>query len=477
MKTPYEVAVLRKNGAIEEAYTAALEAYSATPTNTEILRLLGFLLSDQIKQFATQSDAQFFGKLNEFAALHIPATEEKVYENLLWNIRLYLNCPRNPDRQAAALNQLFPLLQQLPVRRPCTAWSVLVHTILQAKGWNLVGAFAYWCGFDSLRPEDFSPFLLDNGKRLMSLAEQLDCKIGKYLVSCGDRTKIEAFIPTQLSLCEQQKDYTYPPYFLAEMYIAVGQSAQAIAILKPFARKKANEFWVWELLAEAASGEAEKTAYLCRALSCKTKEEMAIRMYEKAAIVFAQAGHNDTARYLVETICRIRTAHQWSIPAPLQALQQQSWYALATPKADTDWIAGQSQYAEYLLFGHTLRPRDAKDRNKSAARRTHDGRNTVQQAGSRTTERIQPSRDTDKGTAEKKSFRGKLQKNAKGFGFVEDVFIPERLLTNYSTAAQLAGTAAQLAGKGVLLAGTAVRRYDQKKARWGWSAIELHPAP
>lgn len=462
MKTPYEIAVLRKNGAIEEAYTAALEAYSATPNSTELLRLLGFLLSDQVKQVATQSDTQFFAKLNEFVALHLPATENKVYESLLWNIRLYLNCPRNPDRQAAALNQLFPLLQQMPVRRPCPAWSVLVHTILQAKGWNQVGAFAYWCGLDSLRPEDFLPYQLDNGKRLMSLAEQLDCKIGKYLVSCGDSAKIDSFIPTQLSLCEQHKDYTYPPYFLAEMYIAIGQSAQAIAILKPFARKKSNEFWVWELLAEAATKEEEKTAYLCRALSCKTKEEMAIRMYEKAAIVFAQAGHYDTARYLVENICRIRQAHQWAIPTNLQALQQQAWYLTATPQADSDWLASQSQYAEYLLFGHTLRPKEAKRQNKSAARRTPDGQNAANQAGIRYTKRIQPSHHPDKGTEEKKSFCGRLQKNAKGFGFVADVFIPERLLTDHST--------------GDLLTGTAVRQYDKKKSQWGWAAIEITAA-
>ena len=457
MKTPYEIAVLRKNGATEEAYTAALEAYSATPANTEILRLLGFLLSDQIKQLAHQSDTQFFGKLNEFVALHIPATEEKVYESLLWNIRLYLNSPRNPDRQAAALNQLFPLLQQMPICRPCTAWSVLIHTILQAKGWNQVGAFAYWCGLDSLRPEDFAPFQLDNGKRLMSLAEQLDCKIGKYLVSCGDRTKIEAFLPTQLSLCEQHKDYTYPPYFLAEMYIAVGQSAQAIAILKPFARKKSNEFWVWELLAEAATREDEKIAYLCRALSCKTKEEMAIRMYEKAAILFAQAGQYNTARYLVENICRIRQAHQWSISPNLQTLQQQSWYASAMPKADNDWLRSQGQYAEYLLFGHTLRPKDAKGKNKSEARCVPYERNAANKAGSPYAGGEHAH--TDKETEEKKPFRGRLQKNAKGFGFVADVFIPERLLTNHHTGDQLAGTA--------------VRQYDKKKAQWGWAAIEI----
>lgn len=433
MKTPYEIAILRKNGNIDEAYAAAREAYSATPDNAEILRLLGFLLSDQAKQAASLSDTQFFDKLNEFVALHIPATEGKVYESLLWNIRLYLNLPRSPEQQATALHQLFPLLQRMPVRQPSIAWSILVHTVLKAKGWTETGEFAYWCGFDSLRQEDFQPYQLDNGKRIMSLAEQLDCKIGKYLVACGDNTKIESFIPTQLSLCDRHKDYTYPPYFLAEMYIAIGQSAQAIAILRPFARKKANEFWVWELLSEAATKEEEKIAYLCRALCCRTKEEMAVRMYEKAAIVFAQAGQYDMARYLMENICRIRQAHQWSIPAALQSLQQQPWYPNATPRWDKNKIDSQSQYAEYLLFGHALRPKETK--------------------------RTESPRHIDKATGETKPFRGALQKNAKGFGFVADVFIPERLLTNRST--------------GDLLTGTAVRQFDKKKAQWGWAAIEI----
>lgn len=362
MKTPYEIAVLRKNGALDDAYAAARETYAAQPDDPETLRIFGFVIADQAKLFATQADTRCLDKLREFAALPIPKSENRVYESMLWNIRLYLRQQKSPEQQSAALSQVFPALQQLSPLPPCKAWSALLHTILQAKGWSRLGEFAYWCGFDTLQADDFVPFQTENGKRIMSLAEQLDCKIGKYLAGCGDTAKIAAFIPTQQAFYEQHRDYTYPPYFLAEMYIAVGQSDEAVRVLKPFARKKANEFWVWELLAEAVPNQDARIAYFCRALSCRPKEEMAVRLYEKAAAALAQQGQYDTARHLIDAVCRIRQAHRWPISPELRSLQQQAWYLSATPKSNRPWIESQSRQAECLLFGHTLRPKNKPHR-------------------------------------------------------------------------------------------------------------------
>ena len=62
------------------------------------------------------------------------------------------------------------------------------------------------------------------------------------------------------------------------------------------------------------------------------------------------------------------------------------------------------------------------------------------------------------------SFAGVLEKNRKGFGFVNDCFVPPEMI---NTLGLLNGEA---------VSGTAERKWDKKYGRWGWAATSIERA-
>lgn len=421
MPTPYEIAVLRKQGHLDEAYSAAKDALAAPSDHqAELLRLLGFIVCDQLKASACAAPAAFLAKLKDFSDLRIPESEAMIYNSLLWNLRAFVSDEHKSDEDLTrSMDTLFDLIRTMPLRRKGDAFSAFVSAVLHHAGaWSRVGEWALWCGFDCLQPKDFQPFTTQDNKRLMSLAEQLDCKIGKYLLSDNHQQQIVDFLPTQEQFAAAHPDYTFPPYYLAKMYIAVGERQKAQSTLIPFMRRKAHDFWVWELMAEATQDTDMQLAFYCKALTCKTKEGMNIGLYQSAAVAFARSGDYNTARYLIDRACQIRQAHKWAIPRALQEMMRQSWYAAAQPRLD------KARVAELTARAETVCPQRKK---------------------------------TDK--AERKDFEGKLRLNPKGFGFVDNIFIPANLIGTHRN--------------GDTIKGIAVSSFDKNKNKPGFRAEKI----
>lgn len=386
----------------------------------------------QLKNAATTSPDTFIAKLKEFKECCIPESETYVYNALLRRLRAFV---ADEQKSANSLNQyltsIFAIISDMPLRRQCTPFSALINAVLHhAKTWDGVGLFAYWCGLECLRPEDFESFVTAEGKKLMSLAEQLDCRIGRYLLESHDKQKICDFLPAQEQITVQHPEYTYPPYYLAKMYVKVGNYAQAQSTLIPFVRRKSQEFWVWELLAESTQDSEAQLAFYCKALSCRTKDAMRVGLLQNAAAVFARVGCNNDARYLIDEASRIRQANHWALPHEMLDMMRQPWYAAATSLLDKQWIAQQTALAEKYV------PIRKKPTN----------------SGNRQTNHQHP--------AETKHFSGKLKLCAGGFGFVNDeVYIPANLLTHHRN--------------GDMVSGLAEKRMNLKKNKWGFVAVQL----
>ena len=425
MLTPFEIAVLRVNGQLDEAYAAVCQSLAANPDNIELRRLLGFIICDRMKLSATSSPALFIDQLRDFRRAAVPASETRLYDNLLWNIRAFvLDEHKSADQLPQYLTALFDVIRDMPIRRICAPFSLLVSAVLhRGSKWSRVGEFAYWCGFDCLRDEDFRPFLTKEGKHLMALAEQLDCKIAKMLLDTNDQQRIRTFIPQQETLCLQHPNYVYPPYYLAKMYLSLGNSDKALSLLLPFVRKKPNEFWVWELLAEAATDGEMQLAFFCKALLCKTREGMNVSLLQNAATCFANAGLYDAARYLIDQASRIRQNHHWALTQPLLSMMRQPWYAAAQSHINQRRVEQKAAEAETHI--------------------PHLKKKTA----------TMPPVET-------MPFSGTLHLNAKGFGFVKDVYIPARLLARQRN--------------GDTISGLAEKRFDKKKNQWGFAAVKIN---
>lgn len=61
MMTSFQIATLRKQNRLTEAYNAVREALTIDCGNVEFMRLLGFILTDQLKALTTTNSTDFFG--------------------------------------------------------------------------------------------------------------------------------------------------------------------------------------------------------------------------------------------------------------------------------------------------------------------------------------------------------------------------------------------------------------------------------
>jgi hypothetical protein len=120
-------------------------------------------------------------------------------------------------------------------------------------------------------------------KESFSLVERAYMAYAKNLLKGNpmDTEAISAFVPKLESLAEQHPEMDYPGYFAGKLMLALKEKGDDIvATIRPFVRKKKNEFWAWQLLAEAVE-ESDKDLYLAsllRAVQCKTKADYLVNI-------------------------------------------------------------------------------------------------------------------------------------------------------------------------------------------------------
>jgi len=96
---------------------------------------------------------------------------------------------------------------------------------------------------------------MPNGKEVMAIAEQAYIAYAKHLLPkqtqhgeiIFNKDKAEAFLPVLSQIVEDYPQFQYPAYFNAKLLLALGDKDNMLESLLPFAKKKRNDFWVWEL--------------------------------------------------------------------------------------------------------------------------------------------------------------------------------------------------------------------------------------
>ena len=126
--------------------------------------------------------------------------------------------------------------------------------------------------------------------------------------------KVESFLPKLARLVENYPKFQYPAYFQAKLLLALGDREDMLSALLPFAKKKKNDFWVWEILSEAFPDDEEKVFGLyCKALSCHSPEEMLINLRQKMAALFIIRQLYNEARTEIELLVTARNEKGYKI--------------------------------------------------------------------------------------------------------------------------------------------------------------------
>ncbi len=490
-----EIKELRQAGKLEEAYAMAKAELDADLSNIWGKRNLSWVLYAQLDELASNLDA-FLAKLNEVKELDLPASEEMFYDNISIVIAKAARVITHEAMQDInKTHRLLDAIKELPFKRNSKWFSVLFNAMHKAmKESNRYIEFADWWDFKNFRPEDFQKEKLPNGREVMAIAEQAYITYAKQLLpkqtqhgeTIFNKEKAETFLPVLSQIVEDYPQFQYPAYFNAKLLLALGDKDNMLKSLLPFAKKKRNDFWVWEILSEAFSSDPEKVfACYCKALSCKSPDEMLVSLRQKMArLLIARKLYNE-ARTEIDLLVQARIEHGFKIPAEVTHWQAMDWYKTA--------VATQSNlgfYKTYLPIAETLLFSDVPEEsvivefvnaNKKIlnfiASETKFGFFKYDRFFSDVkvgdTLKVRFQRGSNKGMhqlytaikvnneAFKRQFIKELQgvvriPSGKPFGFIDDVFIHPSLVTKYKLI------------DGMQFSGKAIKSYNQDKKQWGW---------
>jgi len=494
-----EIKALRQAGRLEEAYTMASEELASEPDNLWAKRNMSWVLYSQLDKMADDLP-QFIIKLNELKALELPSDEVMLFDNLSIVLgKAARNISAKTPVDHAKLRLLFENLMDLPLVKPSKWYSVLFQNMHKAfKEFDDYIEFADWWDFANFRPEDYEKDKLPNGKEVMALVEQAYIAYAKHLLPKQnfqgnvffDKGKAEEFLPRLIQIAENYPSFQYPSYFQAKLLLALGDREDMLSALLPFARKKQNDFWVWEILSEAFTQDEEKVfALYCRALSCQSPEEMLINLRQKMAAMLIRKQLYNEARTEIELLVAARNEKGYRIPDVVNNWQSQEWYISAVNQKNNKKLYNQYRHiADGVLFADIPEINvivefvntDRKILNFIASESSQgffkyerflrnvnigDVLKVRFQSGIPgglfKVYTVTKADDADFQRLFYKEVEGIVRiPDGKSFGFLDDVFIPPQMVTKHKLTDDS------------YLKVNAIKTYNESKRQWGWKMVE-----
>lgn len=499
-----KVKELRKEGKLEDALVLALQNFEQDANNIWNKRALGWVYYDFSKKYAQENNADLFLEtIQKIKDLQLPPEEKMIFDNLIWSYNTLLKhiYSQNTINYVEA-KRVKESLSGLYFSVPSEIFSVLIGALHKTfKDENNYASLAENSFFRFFRPEDFLPTEY-NGQKIMPLAEQIYTNYCKILVRgelltydnqdsitnqyIPNKQKITDFLPKLDKIIEDYPNYTFLPYFKAKMEIILG-GENVLETFIPFAKKKKNDYWVWQLMSEIVKNNPEKEfACLCKGLTLKTPEQFLgkIRLLLAEKLIAKQLFNE--AKTEIHLVIDEKIKNQQKIPFQIMQWQQQEWYKNAQQLSSNFRIYNQyKNLAESILYEDIEEEiiviqnvnsdkkivNFIKDKQKTGFFK-YEGILKNPKIGDILKVRLETKENGYFKLLSAKSennlssdfvkwFIGAIKITPKGFGFVEDIFISaDQIQKNNIQNTQ------EIGGKAILT-------FEKKKNKWGWKGFIL----
>jgi hypothetical protein len=498
-----EIKELRQSGKLQEAYAMAKAECESEPDNIWTKRNLSWVLYDYVKQNTTAANYDTFKQyVEKIVTLQLPEDEKMLFDQLSWQLgkMVFLLLKEQPVDQNK-IHALYQFCMQFHLTKPSDAYSFLFKAFHKAfKDGMTYTEFADWWDFSNFKADDYQKEKLPNGKEVMATAEQAIIAYCKHLLPrtsfhgevIFDRAKAADFLPFLDRVIEVHPEYQYPPYFKAKMLLALGEQENMLSALLPFAKKKRNDFWVWDVMSEAfPNDERKRLACYCKALTCKTSDDFLINIRQKMAGWFISHNMFNEAKTEIDRVIKARQANEWKLPVEVQNWTVQPWYKTATLKnSNFDFYKKYLSIADNLLYTDILEETvliefvntDKKIANFIASEQKfgffkYDRFTDALKVGD--TLKIRFDGNGSDGhfkllTLERhddENFRNQFIKSVSGeiriakgqsFGFIQDVFVHPLKVRRHELK------------NGQHVQADIIRSFNTKKKMWGWKVIEIN---
>jgi hypothetical protein len=498
-----EIKDLRKSGKLEEALIASNQALEADPENIWNKRAAVWVYYDYLKQAIdpTQYD-QFKHYLQRIEALQLPADESMAYDQVAWKVgSMVFALAKEETLDYGKIRTIFSTISKFHITKSSEAYSFLFKAFHKVyKDSEAYLEFAEWWGFENFRQEDYEKEEF-NGKRTISVAERAFIAYSKQLLAgvsqdafgmirTPDQEKIKAFMPLLDRVIEEHPEYQYPLYYKVKLMMLDGNARDVLSTFIPFAKRKQNDFWVWDLMADIFPEEKDlQFACYCKALSLKAPEEFVGKIRIKLTQLLIKDSKFVEAKTEIKAFVSAYTAQKWKIPAQVTTWVNTPWYAEANARPNNNRLyekyADKAEEILYLDVPEETVLVEFVNKNKHMVHFVYDESRhgffkysgllqnpkvgdllKVRLRGNERTgfQKLLTARHADANTEIPaiRKFSGNVKVIAPvNFGFADDVFLQPDMIR------------AEGLSEGQLCNGTAVLSYNKKKETWGWKAIRV----
>lgn len=500
MHSYYEINELRKRGDYQKAFEMTNEVIAENPQCPWVYNLQANCIVDLLSGCATLvKKDEFLTQMQLFADFGKEHNLDGfVISRSIWPIRAFVvDSLSGGVIYDDVLNQLFAIIQQINFDPQDKNYAVLLGAFLKAKNntrqWGGMKNLIEWWNLDNIKDKDCEPYTMDNGRKIMSTAEQAYIAYAKIMLAEVVEKKancevVKNYIDILGSVVEKHPDFQYPPYFRAKLLLAIGYNEEAVQVLLPFAQRKSRDFWVWQLLGEAVNDSDLCFSCYCKALTCQSKDDMLCKTHLKMCDLLLSRQLFNEARTELDAAIELYRRNQWHLSQVYQDYTYEQWYVSAQPYKNNNALYSSHVFeAEELMFSDkpivelvvTYVDTDSHKAFFST---------TDKQKGCFKTDRISRKKQPTVGdilkcrmeygdgrwnlyTIEKvtdcsvyedvliKYVEGSLIVNENGNGFVKNVFVPAKMIHSIAS--------------GVTVRCTAVLSFNKLKSNWGWSAVNI----
>lgn len=512
-----EIFAYRRDGNLIEAYKIAKLDLSQTPDDEWVKKAASWVFIDYLKQATENFDFEKFENYsNELFALNLPVEEKMLYENYSWIIFKWLSkYAELLNNNISAYNEnkskiilLLDFVIKIKLEKPNKLYSIILSKIIKLHpSWKVLN----WFGIDCFMPADYLPFKTAEGREIMSVVEQVYIFYSKKILE-GEAIEnteenyrdfvekfkmaininlLNWFTPFLDKIIIEHPEYTYLPFFKAKLLIAMHEKDEDILkVFIPFARKKRNDFWVWDLLSDIFPKEDEKKlACLCKSLTCKTKEDFLVKTHQKMAQLLINLKLYNEAKTEIKKVLEIRNKNAWNTPPIVINWMKNEWYSNANESVDNStFYQKYTKKAEEILFSdskHYIIAVEFINKDKRMLSFVTEDKkigyfkyhNIIEKINIGDILKVRFETDFVEGfnkcaTAEHtnetisediiRSFKGSIQiRENQKFGFIDNIFVEPNLVERFNLENNQS------------ISGIAICSFNKTKNTWGWKVIKI----
>lgn len=425
MATSKEIFAARREGRIDEAYKMAVQRMAAPDKNEWDDRAFGWCLVDLIKRECSGSKTSNFDHyVSQLKELEVSSDDEvltqqrdrvllmatptggelekakqlskagrhhesaNVYRTILksnpddmgvasslgWE--LYRLAKSQSDDLTANLTSVKRLLHeylQLTIERPSLLHSCMLlvaNRLADAPGFSSIAFSRIW-GLENLQESDWETFTTDQGHVVSSNAEKLIQHAAKDATAGNDQGALVYILPYVEEAHSRHPENFWLNLHHARVLLGLNRKQEALDYAITVAKRKPNDYWIWELLGDlnvAESKELARSCY-CRALQCGAQEGFVGKVRLKLSSLLSASGLYSEAKYEVEQVIADKERNGYRLPVEVENFLKNDWYKSAEAvTTNKELYQRYSDEANELLisdlpwidatFGMSWRPKD-----------------------------------------------------------------------------------------------------------------------